>query len=589
MATRIKRKYVLNKILIPQLIDDDTYKKVSTFVEWCFNFAQNQPRGGIYRNHILHTIAIHLLKNAGIYDTERAQKVLRDYVRVPRYVTELDDIEIPDIRDILGITHQVLLTIEKECFVSTCNHGTENIPFQISDYITSNIILNKNETLLDPCCGSGMFLCSLKCDDPTQLYGIDIDLTSCFITKINLLLKYKDIDFTPNIYHRDFLKSKKIPDTFDYIIVNPPYMDYARFKSKQSGRKELKYVPYQIPFLHKCKSYLKENGKLTLIANSRFLTSTSYLESRKDIVDNYTIYNAIQFAGFEYFRNTYIIALQMYRQSPIKNNKFDFVQYDLINNRNLVKLTINQSSFKLSKVYSFNFTDDSVSNLTKFLLNKGKYTLKDSKFIVGIATGNNNDTIITHKNRNHVSPKAYIPISTGKDLLPYKLLNPKSHVIRTIFEKTDKCSNPNSYVVNEKLVYRYICTHPIVAYDNSKRVFLNSLYGVVPNIPNMSIKTVMAFLNSRVFEFLYKSLFGINMIIKRNLLALTFPSITPTIDMYLTAQIDAILNTDITSEIRTYDERIQQCIYTLYELTEDQINIIENYIIKTKYTKTGTY
>lgn len=587
--TTIKQKYPLDKLIIKQLQSTDTYESVSKFVEWCFNFIQEQPRGGFHRNHIIYTIAIRLLKDAGIYDTERTKKVLREYMRIPRYVTELDDIDIPDIPDILGITHQVLLHIDRQNTGGSIDYGTENLPFQIGDYITKNIKLSKDATVLDPCCGSGVLLCTLDCDDPTQLYGVDIDLTSCFITRVNLLLKYKDIDFTPNVYQYDFIKTRKLKKTFDYIILNPPYLDYEKVKRKVGGRKELKYIPSQIPFLNKCKMHLNENGKITLIANSRFLTSTAYKESRKIILDDYTIYNAIQFAGFEYFRNTYVIVLQMEKGVLDGDNAFNFVHYDLINDRNLTNSNVNQNSFKLSNIYAFNFADNSVSDLTKYILSKGVYTLKNSTFIVGVMTGDNKNTILQHKNRGLRTPKAYIPISTGKDLIPYKLLKPKSYIIKSAFNRPIQCARRELYAAKEKLVYRYVSAHPLVAYDDSRRIFLNSLYGILPNIPNMSIKTVMAFLNSRVFEFLYKSMYGTNVIIKQQLLALTFPNITPEIDTYLTSQIDAILNTNVAREIRQHDEQIQQCIYTLYGLSDEQIRIIENHIIKAKYTKTGTY
>ena len=57
----------------------------------------------------------------------------------------------------------------------------------------------------------------------------------------------------------------------------------------------------------------------------------------------------------------------------------------------------------------------------------------------------------------------------------------------------------------------------------------------------MSIKTVLAFLNSELFKFLYKSLFGEIKILKGNLLELPFPAISPETDKKLTGLVDEVL------------------------------------------------
>ena len=57
----------------------------------------------------------------------------------------------------------------------------------------------------------------------------------------------------------------------------------------------------------------------------------------------------------------------------------------------------------------------------------------------------------------------------------------------------------------------------------------------------MSIKTVLAFLNSELFKFLYKSLFGEIKILKGNLMELPFPEISAETDKKLTQLVDEVL------------------------------------------------
>ena len=57
----------------------------------------------------------------------------------------------------------------------------------------------------------------------------------------------------------------------------------------------------------------------------------------------------------------------------------------------------------------------------------------------------------------------------------------------------------------------------------------------------MSIKTVLALLNSELFSFLYQKLFGEVKILKGNLLCLPFPAIPGETDVRISASVDRIL------------------------------------------------
>ena len=80
---------------------------------------------------------------------------------------------------------------------------------------------------LDPCCGTGSFLLKVseKFETPKNIFGCDIDKTACFIAKINLIIKFKNIIFKPQIYNIDVLKDTQIlkNEDFDIIATNPPW------------------------------------------------------------------------------------------------------------------------------------------------------------------------------------------------------------------------------------------------------------------------------------------------------------------------------------------------------------------------------
>ena len=87
----------------------------------------------------------------------------------------------------------------------------------------------------------------------------------------------------------------------------------------------------------------------------------------------------------------------------------------------------------------------------------------------------------------------------------------------------------------------------------------------------MSIKTVLAFLNSALFNFLYAKKFNDLKILKGNLSALPFRQITAELNEQLTALVDKALKGD--KEALT---DIDQLIFDVYQLTPDDIVTIKN-------------
>ena len=87
----------------------------------------------------------------------------------------------------------------------------------------------------------------------------------------------------------------------------------------------------------------------------------------------------------------------------------------------------------------------------------------------------------------------------------------------------------------------------------------------------MSVKTVLAFLNSSLFNFLYTKRFNDLKILKGNLTTLPFPKITPEQDEQFTALVDRVLSGD--SKVQ---DKIDEMIFSLYELNAEEIDLITN-------------
>ena len=89
----------------------------------------------------------------------------------------------------------------------------------------------------------------------------------------------------------------------------------------------------------------------------------------------------------------------------------------------------------------------------------------------------------------------------------------------------------------------------------------------------MSIKTVLAFLNSSVFQYLYIQLFNEVKILKNNLMEMPFPEITLVQDTMLSNYVDQILAGESDKK-----EVVDKWMQDFYGLTEDEFNHIKSII-----------
>ncbi len=152
-------------------------------------------------------------------------------------------------------------------------HGAVYTPEALADYLVNEIStikpLKRGMKILDPCCGSGIFLVltyrylielelqksqkkNLKPNELKQImeesiHGIEINLEACYVTEFSLILillnyveppdldKYGRFKFPnlhgKNIFKGDFFEpnreyfseSENIPKVFDWVIGNPPW------------------------------------------------------------------------------------------------------------------------------------------------------------------------------------------------------------------------------------------------------------------------------------------------------------------------------------------------------------------------------
>ena len=171
------------------------------------------------------------------------------------------DCDIPKQRDILGFLYQSLLFEGQKS-----QSGSYYTPSNIVDEIITEYV-KKDSKVLDPCCGTGQFLLAFSdvIENPSNIYGIDFDEIAVRIARLNILIKFKNKDFAPNIvckntlfdignYDLFSLNDENIRD-FDIIATNPPWGVHF----SKEDIKELEIIYPMITSLESFSYFLKKS------------------------------------------------------------------------------------------------------------------------------------------------------------------------------------------------------------------------------------------------------------------------------------------------------------------------------------------
>ena len=398
----------------------------------------------------------------------------------------------------------------------------------IVEEMLSDVRMTTNQRFLDPCCGSGIFLMKVEGARPEQLYGVDNDPLAVMIAKANLMVKFNESSVYPQIYQLDFLlhaASALAGLKFEYIVTNPPWGSEKRKRHSSD--------------------VITSNEQATLFfpESFKFIAESTCLDTIK--------------CYHERFKGVFTDFISMKVRNKTMHGQQSYT----------VRTAHNEVIRKTWQVQDDDFCAIPLLNdRTEAILDKAERMRHDdlthSQWALGIITGNNAKVL---KDRPR---KGLEPIFTGKDIRPYGLKKASRYVK---YNRVDfqQCAKDEFYRAKEKLVYKFVSSHLCFTYDDKQRLFLNSANILIPEVDGMSIKTVLAFLNSALFNFLYAKRFNDIKILKGNLSALPFPKITPEQNQQFSALVDRALSGDISAE-----DEINALVFSLYELDQEEIALI---------------
>ena len=427
----------------------------------------------------------------------------------------------------------------------------------IVNEMLSDIRMLNGERFLDPCCGSGIFLLKVQHAEMEQLYGIDNDPLAVMIAKANLMVKYNESAVYPQIYQMDFLLHAATALgslKFDYIVTNPPW---GTEKGKLHASDIVQSKEKASLFFTESFKFLNQNGILHFLMPSSLMKIKVHADLRR-FVTHETCMESIK-CYRERFKGVFtdFISLKV-KNKPI-DGKQSYVVYGANNEVSRKEFVPGNDDF--CAIPMLNDRDEAILGKAERMRHDD---LSHSQWALGIITGNNAKVL---KDR---ARQGLEPIFTGKDISKYSLKK-ASRYIKYNRADFQQCAQDELYRAKEKLVYKFVSGHLCFTYDDKQRLFLNSANILIPEVEGMSIKTVLAFLNSALFDFLYVKKFNDLKILKGNLSALPFPEITAEQNKQLTALVDRALKGD-----KEAPTEIDSLIFSLYEFAPEEIDLITN-------------
>lgn len=461
------------------------------------------------------------------------------------------------------------------------------------------------------------------------IYGVDLDEKAVELAQLNLLLKCLEGE------SRD-LKNRKLPNLlsnikngnsliddskvagdkafnwhaqfkdefanggFDIVIGNPPYVDYSNIKgiewinnnyaSARVNDKIVKYNLFQL-FIEKSIKLLKENGLFGFINPNTYLSADNAFSLRRIILKETIIKKIIDVSKLPVFKDasTYPV-ITIFKKGEDKLNKLETLQ---ITNENQF-----EDKFKTNQISQIDFENDNKLNFmingnnnSKELFNKLEKNKPLSEFKEIFVWGSSITGFATHKAINKEKDDKYAPIIQTRDIKRYAIYWDKEYIKKSIYSEKLK-----GLFKQKKLVIARV-TKNIQATIDSEKYFVGKSSILIPKDKNL-FEIFLAIINSKLINFYYKSKFETTHMAGGYLrfdipylskIPIRLPS--PSQEKKIVDLVNLMLELQkkyhdsgcignekerLKQQIDNVDYEIDQEVYKLYDLTHEEIKIVED-------------
>ena len=392
---------------------------------------------------------------------------------------------------------------------------------------------------------------------------------------------------------------------FDVVIGNPPYetsrsegidniiKDYLRDNYKTSEDK----FDYYTFFMEKS-SMLSKNGTgvVSLITPSTYLMKPLSKKIRQFLLFKHNILRIDEFKGmvFKAVVPTSIIIFKKTDEVNINNKikvRYNIFTRDNFDNEKFNLKEIEQDRFNKEPDFYFNiYADENYYNILE-KISKLDNVIKLgelSEIYNGIQTGNDKEYISMDKKNNK-----WFPVIVGSDINRYT----KSWGGKYVYyvpEKLHSNTRENIFKTKEKIIIRQTSDKIIGTYDDESFFTLASTFIIKQFNEQIDYKALLGILNSKLFYYLYVNLNNeqgrvLPQIKKKHIFNLPIIIGYSEVHKQLSSLVNGILDlnkklsaeknpnsiTMLNRQINAVDKQIDSLVYKLYNLSDEEIKIIE--------------
>jgi len=451
------------------------------------------------------------------------------------------------------------------------------------------------------------------------VYGVDLDEKAIELTQLNLLLKMLEEEtretkkrLLPNM--KDNIKNgnslindpkiagdkafnwhAQFPEVFreggfDVVIGNPPYFSVVTFNKKDAEffRKRFssskgQYNIYNL-FIEQGINLLKNKGLLGFITQNTFLIGTDYVAIRNFIINNSSIKEIIDLGG-DVFKDANVTTCI----SILLKDKRQKNQIKVSRKVSGGFVLFNQEDFVKNKAYQFNIyvSRDEIKIIEKI---EDKFDKIEDLFNImrGIETISKEKIL---KNKNENSKK----ILLGKQNL--KRYHIKNHKFIEYNPKHKKEYKNEEVLNSEKIIIPEGASQLMPIYDSEGFWITRSLYALTSK--KINLKYVVGILNSKLYNFYtiknIKGNVGYTKIRISHIknIPIKIPDkkqekkivglVNQMLELQKKFHDEKIIGKEkerLEQQIKNIDYDIDQEVYKLYGITEEEQRIIEENLIK---------
>lgn len=513
---------------------------------------------------IMYSLCIAALRQHGILNKPHVRSFLDTLKPGSLLSFNLPESFFNSNNDTLGFIYQSILG-EGERNIG----GVYYTPDSVVRYLVDNSAAKSSGTILDPCCGSGAFLLGIDSDAPERLFGFDTDPIAVMIASTNLLTKYAEHVFTPQVFQFDFLDKglmnradyPQIPNRFDFIYTNPPWgVDRRGLYSGQFP--DIKTKERASMVVKESLEYLVHGGHGCFVLPVSLLNVAAHSDVRRIMLKTTSIDRIHMFN--ERFDGVFtsFFAIELTKTTPNRQTYSAFLSEE----HSRTDITLSSAEIEAGELPVV-LTDDIVRTIIEKMDLMKHDDLSHSCWALGIVTGDNKRKLMANPVENSE------PIYMGKQVLPFGLSLPTHHVIYKP-EQFQQCAAEELYRAPEKLIYRFIAKYPIVAYDNHQYLCLNSANIVIPRLNSVSVKSAAALLNSSLYRFYYATKNRDIKVLKRSLTALPFPKLTPVENDTLEHIADEIMLNGLSDG---YRKMLDEEVFDIFDISQSERTYIINF------------